>query len=85
MVFSVSVFGMVVWSRVVVFCVGVGGCFHRRRLGVQWVMGHGIGGCALALAMRVNVNAVRRMMARVLAGIFLVSCSASSFVTLIII
>ena len=47
--------------------------------------GAGIGGYALALAMRVDVKTVKRMMARVLTGIFLVSCSASHLVTRIII
>jgi len=48
-------------------------------------MGGGVGGCAFALAMRVDVKAVRRMRARVLAGIFLVSCSVLPLVTCIII
>ena len=45
----------------------------------------GVVGCALALAMRVSVKAVKRMMARVLAVIFLVFCSVSPLVTCIII
>jgi len=45
----------------------------------------GVGGCALVLAMRVDVKTVKRMKAMVLTGALLVSCLASSFVTRIII